>query len=362
MPSISHFVHSLFRIHPKEEGQGKLPPGVSGPTLRSVESEYVDKRRKAITAEYNARLAVEKSKLNAKLDEIASRKAPLLKELEDVVVRSYKNAEKSTFVPPERIEVPVIELSADDPFWRKKERMEKLNMTPFPFPTPEEFEKNPRFPKFEWPKNWLPTKEEIAEYKNFPATDLEYEEWRRVVFAPLMVRVSELNRRDKARIRNMFSTKMVSWSYTYYEILRLVNEARTAGGEYVEDEEDLAEAAAKAEEGVRTEGIMTLSDAVQILGLALKPTKEELMEKRDSMKALNDPEKGGSAFLRDKVHVAADVVLHAIDRKIPFPKLGEADASPSPTEKPQPKKSAKKKEEAKEEPHSHQGEPRGDFR
>ena len=48
----------------------------------------------------------------------------------------------------------------------------------------------------------------------------------------------------------------------------------------MEDEEDRAEAAAKAEEGEapKTEGIMTLPDAVLILGLAAKPTKDELIE------------------------------------------------------------------------------------
>lgn len=138
-------------------------------------------------------------------------------------------AKPSLFTPPARLEVPVIELSDDDPYWRRQERIEKMDAMPFPFPSPAERTtyaflfneysqtfivisafRRLRPPTFD--HSWWPNAEELAAYKALPRADYRFEEWRRVVWTPLKERLEELERRDKARLRNWFPTHKLQWN------------------------------------------------------------------------------------------------------------------------------------------------------
>lgn len=311
------------------------------PTPRAVEARYL-KRHEAIEAEFNAKVAVRRARLEAQLDELNSKKAPVLKSLE---ARLESMGKTGLFTPPPRLEVPVIELSAEDHYWRRQERIEKLSTTPFPFPSPAELAT--RQPSLR--KSWWSSAKEMAAYRVTPPPDFRFEEWRRVVWAPVKARLEELDKRDSTRLGHWLPPEKLKWN-EMANFRRRIAEAQLWGEAYVDDKGDVAASSDGTEEEVRSDGSMTLHDAIQILGLSSRPSKESLIEKRDTMEALNDPEKGGSAFLRDKVHVAADVVLNAIERNLPFPALSD-DANEAESSRPAGKTKAdkgSKKDDAEE--------------
>jgi len=79
-------------------------------------------------------------------------------------------------------------------------------------------------------------------------------------------------------------------------------------------EEEVTETKAEAE--------FSLEDAMRVLGIASKPTQEELEKRLGHVVALNDPDKGGSTHLQEIAKTAAECIRDALGKPdVPFPEV-----------------------------------------
>jgi len=65
-------------------------------------------------------------------------------------------------------------------------------------------------------------------------------------------------------------------------------------------------------EGAPSKTDLSLADAMRILGFTRRPTVEELDAKKEAIAELNDPDKGGSDYLRSRAQAAAERIAFAL--------------------------------------------------